>query len=104
MNQTNYTVFIEYTIEEKSWREFEALATSIYDHIKHCGPILDHSVLISNDQPRLVLEIVKVANLATVEHIRKRRKEPKMGIMGQLDAMIQGGLEGIRIWTFQQFR
>lgn len=102
MKQASYTIFMEYRIKSEKWESFQALVFQIKEQMSQISPRLQHRMLISEQQPRQIIEVSETEEEDLIEMIRQLRKEQN-AFLQSLDSHIDGGRSKLKFWVFRAF-
>lgn len=102
MNSKSYTIFMEYRIRSESWEQFQTYAFRITESMKKISPKLQHKILVSEAEPRQIVEVISTDQPELISQIRNLRKE-KNNFLIDLDSHIDGGRSKIKFWVFRSF-
>ncbi|WP_044641093.1 hypothetical protein [Risungbinella massiliensis] len=102
MKQASYTIFMEYRVKSEKWETFQAFVSQVKEQTSQISPHLQHKMLISEQQPRQIIEVIETDQKDLIEMIRKLRKEEN-SFLQSLDSHIDGGRSKLKFWVFRGF-
>lgn len=100
MNSSTLQIFIEYKVKESKLNKYELIMKEV---VKKLPEFSAEKIewFVATDQPFLYVEMFQVPTLAHYQALKKLRKTVDHPLFGQLDDLIEGGLEKLNCWAFQ---
>jgi hypothetical protein len=95
------TVFLEYKVKPDTFQAYETAMEFVSNEL-HLFGATQFEWYRAIDQPSLYVECFKVQNKNEYETIKNMRISAEHRVYSRLDALVEGGLEKIHCWAFEQ--
>ncbi|MBB5174629.1 hypothetical protein [Texcoconibacillus texcoconensis] len=92
-------VFIEYKVKLSSKKLYEVKMKDVLENLPDYE-VEDIEWFEAADQEGLYVEMFKVPTMSHYYALKERRKSPSHAIFGQLDQVVDGGVEKLHCWAF----
>lgn len=97
-------VFTEYKVKRDLREEFLSLHGELREYHQREWKVKDFHLFEGTDQPDLFVEEFHVQHFDLYEQIKAERRSEKSDLWKKMHQCIEGGVQKVHIWAFQEVR